>query len=490
MGVGGTGYELCSNVTMAASRASLFKAGDNCKCVERAERASLLIDGEEYFRAFTRAALRARHEIVIVGWDFHSQTRLHHCSPAVPEMLGDFLNFLARRRRRLRIHILTWDCPMIFDAGRELSPHYGLGWQPHRRVTLQYDNHCPVGAAAHQKIVVIDGVVAFCGGLDLTRSRWDTSEHLEADERRINDAETAPYAAFHDTMLVVDAAAAAALHKLVSDRWARITGKPLARPNRSGDPWPEEVLPQFRGVSVAVARTSAEFAGEPAVDEVHKLYLDMIHGARRYIYLESQYFTAKELGEALAERLTQPHGPEIIAVVRLSLDGWLEAPAMGALRTVLLRKLREADRYGRFRAYYPQCDLHSKLMIADDEWLRVGSANFANRSMGLDTECDVAIEARGEPGARAAIARARDRLLGEHLGVAPSVVTEAIKARGSVAAAIDLLAGSGERTLLPLEEAAQPLSALVAVAEGVADPERPARIDRTVRDWFSESPTP
>ncbi len=81
-------------------------------------------------------------------------------------------------------------------------------------------------------------------------------------------------------------------------------------------------------------------------------------------------------------------------------------------------------------------------------------------------------------------------MLGEHLGVAPSVVTEAITALGSVVAAIDLLAGSGERTLLPLENAAQPLSALVAVAEGVADPERPARIDRTVRGWFSESPTP
>ncbi len=54
---------------------------------------------------------------------------------------------------------------------------------------------------------------------------------------------------------------------------------------------------------------------------------------------------------------------------------------------------------GRFHAYFPHipglpegqcCDLHSKLMIVDDEVLRIGSANFSNRSMGLDTECDAA----------------------------------------------------------------------------------------------------
>ena len=37
--------------------------------------------------------------------------------------------------------------------------------------------------------------------------------------------------------------------------------------------------------------------------------------------------------------------------------------------------------------------MHSKIAVVDDQWLRVGSANFSNRSMGLDTECDVAFEA-------------------------------------------------------------------------------------------------
>jgi hypothetical protein len=64
---------------------------------------------------------------------------------------------------------------------------------------------------------------------------------------------------------------------------------------------------------------------------------------------------------------------------------------MEVLRARRLRRLREADRHGRLRAYYPeqaglgeQCiKLHSKLMIVDDRLLRVGSANLNNRSFGV-----------------------------------------------------------------------------------------------------------
>ena len=79
---------------MAADSPALFRPGQNCYRVARAHRAALLIDGEAYFRAFAAAALRATHSIVIVAWDFHSQTRLHSSEEGVPEQLGDFLNFL------------------------------------------------------------------------------------------------------------------------------------------------------------------------------------------------------------------------------------------------------------------------------------------------------------------------------------------------------------------------------------------------------------
>ncbi len=104
---------------------------------------------------------------------------------------------------------------------------------------------------------------------------------------------------------------------------------------------------------------------------------------------------------------------------------------MHVLRTRLLNELKKADRFGRFRVYYPHIpglaegcclDVHSKMMVVDDRQLRIGSANLCNRSMGMDTECDVLIEARGEAHVAEVIRDFRDRLIAEHLGVAPRAV--------------------------------------------------------------------
>src|SRR6185436_12917713 len=116
-----------------------------------------------------------------------------------------------------------------------------------------------------------------------------------------------------------------------------------------------------------------------AVREVEKLYLDMIAAARRVIYIENQYFTAPRIAAALERRLAEPNGPEL--VLRLLSHGWLEEATMHVLRTRLIQRLRQADRHGRFRVYYPdvpalpegKCiDVHSKLMIVDETVLRIG----------------------------------------------------------------------------------------------------------------------
>ncbi|HEY0339871.1 MAG TPA: phospholipase D-like domain-containing protein [Steroidobacteraceae bacterium] len=468
---------------MAADPHSLFRPGRNCYRVARARRAALLIDSEAYFRAFAAAALRATHSIVIVAWDFHSQTRLHLDEPGVPDRLGDFLNFLVRRNRRLRIFILAWDYPVVFGRGREPPAGSDGGWQPHQRIRCHYDSNTPLGAAHHQKIVVVDGVMAFCGGIDLTLGRWDTTAHRAADPRRTNPGETEPYGPVHDVMLAVDSGAARALQGIASERWRQGTGRALPTAETDADPWPASVVPLLSEVNVALARTVPASAAEQAVAEVETLYLDMIAAAKRYIYIESQYFTAKALGEALAARLGEPHGPEVVVVSRLDSGGWLEAPTMAALRTVLLQKLHAADVHGRFQAWYPHMpaetgyDLHSKLMIVDDEWLRVGSANFANRSMGFDTECDLVIEAGGNSLKRATIAAARATLLAGHLDVAEKDVRDAMARSGSLGAAVVGLAKKSGRTLRRFERLDEPSAAVVALANGATDPERPVFIE-------------
>src|SRR6185436_7414198 len=143
----------------------------------------------------------------------------------------------------------------------------------------------------------------------------------------------------------------------------------------------------------------------------------MIAAARDTLYIENQYFTAPRLSAALEKRLAEPNGPEIVLVLRLLSHGWLEEHTMHVLRSRLIQRLQRADRYGRFKAYYPHVpglpdgscvDVHSKLMIVDDRVLRIGSSNLCNRSMSIDSECDVTMEARGRPQVAAAIRNFRE----------------------------------------------------------------------------------
>jgi phosphatidylserine/phosphatidylglycerophosphate/cardiolipin synthase-like enzyme len=164
------------------------------------------------------------------------------------------------------------------------------------------------------------------------------------------------------------------------------------------------------------------------VKEIERLYLDMIAAARHTLYIENQYFTAPRLAAALEKRLGEPDGPEIVLLVRLLSHGWLEEATMHVLRTRLIQRLQKADRYGRFKVYYPHVpdlaegccvDVHSKLMVVDDRMLRIGSSNLCNRSMGVDSECDVVLEALG----RAARRRLDPRLPRAHPRRAPRRAT-------------------------------------------------------------------
>lgn len=472
--------------------AGLFREGVNCWRVEQAQRAAVLVDGEEYFRAFAAAAERARKSILVLAWDFDSRTCLHaddDDSP-VPRKLGDFLNHLARRRRGLQIRILIWDYPMVFGTDREFPSVYGLGWKPHRHVRVRYDNTHPVTGSHHQKVVVIDDRVAFCGGLDLTCRRWDTCAHRPDDDRRSNEGTA--YPPFHDVMLVVDGAAARSLGDLARERWRRATGRALAAPRRQGpDPWPPHLQPDLRRVEVAISRTQPETDVHEPVREIEASYLDLIAAARHSIYIENQYFTAHRIGEALQARLAEPDGPEIIIVLRRLSHGWLEELTMQNLRKALIARLREVDVHGRLKVCYPHIqglkegtciDVHSKLMVVDDRWLRVGSANISNRSMGFDTECDLTVDADGRDDVRQAIAGLRDRLLGEHLGVEPAVVAREIERGGSIRAAIDAL-HSDTRTLMRLDHEPEVSGAVMTIA-GLADPEQPVKLESLV-DQFA-----
>src|SRR5262245_25328785 len=241
-------------VSSASGGPSIFEEGRNCHRSVRARRAALIVDGSDYFKAFMQAAERATRSIIILGWDFDTRTRLT-CDPVLsgaPATLGEFLNYLVKRKRRLRIHILNWDYPMVFGTDREFPPPlWSFSWKPRRRVHLRYDNTHPVGGSHHQKIVVIDDAIAFSGGLDLTSRRWDTCEHKANDPRRVS-GET-PYPPFHDVMAAVDGEAAKVLAEIARERWRLATGKRLKPVEAAGDVWPAELEPDLTDAIVGIS---------------------------------------------------------------------------------------------------------------------------------------------------------------------------------------------------------------------------------------------
>jgi phosphatidylserine/phosphatidylglycerophosphate/cardiolipin synthase-like enzyme/uncharacterized membrane protein YdjX (TVP38/TMEM64 family) len=456
---------------------TLFRPGENCTEVAHAARASFIVDAENYFRAFMKAAERAERSIVMLGWDFDSRTPLDLDASGKPILFGEFMNRLVKKNRHLKVQMLDWDFPAVFGTDREAAPGSSGGWKAHRRIDFRFDDTHPVAGSHHQKIVVIDGLLAFSGGLDITNKRWDTRDHKPADPRRTFAEQ--PYPPFHDAVMAVDGKAAEALLRVACERWHAATGERLKPGKGTKDVWPEELPVDITDVDVAISRTVPPGDNGPGVSEVYQLYVDMIERAKDYIYFENQYFTSDKVGEALKKSLAKPEGPEILLVTRLLSHGWLEEMTMTTLRTKLVRELRQVDVHKRFHVRYPDVpglcegtclDIHSKVMIVDDEWLRIGSANLSNRSMGMDTECDVTVEARGEERVKKAIRRYRDDLLAEHVGGELDAVSKACETPGCIAKAISGM-GSESRSLKRLDDEEIP-EAQIALAK-VGDPAEP-----------------
>ncbi|MGD8673926.1 MAG: VTT domain-containing protein [Thiogranum sp.] len=478
------------------SESSILNPGENCWRVEHADRLSLLVDGADYFHAFRETARNAQHSILIIGWDVDGRFELERdgTSDGLPTNLRDFLDSLASRNKDLHIHVLDWDFAMIYASDREWLPSYKMDWTSHRRLHFRLDKQHPVGASHHQKIVVIDDRVAFAGGLDFALGRWDTSEHRPDDPRRRDIDSTIPQP-YHDVQLMVSGPVAKALGELARERWHTATGQRLSAPQpaEDSDPWPEGVRVDLAGASVGIARTYPEYEDRQAIREVQQLLIDAIAAARNTIYIENQYFTAHSVGDALAARLAEDDGPEVVVILPQRTVGWLSQNTMDVLRERLIKRLNAADRHDRLRVYYPhvpgldtQCiNVHAKVIVIDDVLLRVGSANFNNRSMGLDTECDLAIEAGSEARVREAVVAWRNRLLAEHLDVTATAVGKALAEQGSIIRAIDTLSHSG-RTLKPFEFCVtEEVDALVPEAQ-ISDPEAPIDADQLARQLVAD----
>jgi phosphatidylserine/phosphatidylglycerophosphate/cardiolipin synthase-like enzyme len=466
-------------------------AGPSAWRFVRASRAHIVVDAEAYFELMQQAMLGARQRILMIGWDFDTRVRLGSGRRwwnvprrnIFPARFGAFVIWLCNRSRTLEVRVLKWNFGALKFLLRGSMIIDLIRWWRHPAIDFKFDSAHPLGCSHHQKIVVIDDQFAVCGGIDMTTDRWDTPAHLEEDPRRRRPSGRL-YGPWHDLTMLVEGDAARALGDLGRERWEQAGGaimQPCAAQQKSA--WPGKLKAEFRDVEVGIARTRSAWRSIHEVREIEALFIEHIRRAKRFIYAESQYFAARTIAEAIAGRMAEADPPEIVLINPESAEGWLEQTAMDGARIRLCRAIGEKDLGNNFRIFVPHnaagtaIYVHSKMMIVDDEVVRIGSANMNNRSLGLDSECDLFIDAArpGNAHAAAPITRLRHALLAEHTGLAVEAVAAQLARDPSMIALIEGAPAIGKHlapfVLRPLSDAGK------AVADNALfDPERPEQL--------------
>jgi phosphatidylserine/phosphatidylglycerophosphate/cardiolipin synthase-like enzyme/uncharacterized membrane protein YdjX (TVP38/TMEM64 family) len=411
----------------------LIESPKNCWTSFSNQKAAALMDGEEYFEAVRTAILSAKKQVMILAWDFDTRIELirgeqkrHSTKEAL--RLRQILQQAIRSNPELEIYILCWKFAPIYAWEREFLQAIKVWWTTKRRVHFHFDDQHPIGASHHQKVVCVDDQLAFVGGFDLTKNRWDTTQHAARHSNRVSpDGES--YQPFHDVQIAVYHEAAAALGELCRKRWFNATGESVSAPPHGQNKSLDHLISSefsFHQVDLAIARTVPSYKGGEEVREVEQMYLDLIQRSEKYIYFENQYLSSRSIAQALEDSLKKSDGPEIILVLPKKAEGPVEEAAMRQNQDKILAYLKSIDHDDRLQVFCPddpqlpenqQIKVHSKVVIADDRWFRIGSSNLNNRSMGLDTECDVLIDGGENPKARQKIRQYLIRSLAHFLHI-------------------------------------------------------------------------
>jgi len=425
----------------------ILKIGDNCWKISPVTTSGLLVDGRDYYRAFYQAARQAKRYIAISGWQFDSNVALLRGADAQAAgeeaSLLSFLNGLCEKKPELRVFILAWDFSFVYGFDREWFLHWYVHWMTHESLKFSFDRAAVYDGSHHQKFVVIDGKIAFVGGLDLCSSRWDERDHRVENPLRVN-SDGSPYRSFHDLQSYHVGPVARELARLFKARWKIANGEDPELPAEPADGRTEltPTLP-LGAQRVAISRTHhcAVCGGDKTFREIRQLFLDAIDAAEHLIYIENQYFSSEALYKGLLHRMAnQKRSPlEIVLMIAKDAEGLLEQLSIGIAQNRIVRGLQQAarDNGHHLGIYYPASVaadgtelptyIHSKCLLVDDRFLTVGSANMNNRSMGYDTELNVSWEAKRDDSELAhSIANVRVDLLAEHSGQSDDQARQAL----------------------------------------------------------------
>ena len=338
----------------------------------------ILIDGASALPRIAEAIAGARSHVHIAGWHITPEFGLRRDRDArsLRELLGDCAE-------SIDVRVLLWaGAPLpVFTPSRAAVRDVREKLMRGTQVRCALDSHERPMHCHHEKLVIVDGEIAFVGGIDLTSlggDRYDECEHPMHSRLGWHDA---------SSRLTGPAVADVAEH--FDARWHAATGERLDRtpvPGRSGD------------VELQVVRTVPEkiYDFQPRGDfRILEAYTRALRSAREFVYLESQFLWSAQVVEILAGKLRDPPSDDFRVVVLLP-----SKPNNGAdtTRGQLAALVRADGGAGRFLATTITARtgrlagplyVHAKIGIVDDAWLTIGSANLNEHSFFTDTEMNI-----------------------------------------------------------------------------------------------------
>jgi len=354
----------------------------------------VLVDGENALPRLQADIEHAERSVWLAGWTFTPSFRLSPGGPTLRELL-------AAAAERADVKLIAWaGAPLpLFKPSRSQVREARERMVRATRIKMALDAKERPMHCHHEKLAVIDGRVAYVGGIDLTDlagNRLDSSAHPARGEVGWHDA-----SARIEGPLVADVAAHIAL------RWREVTQEPCE---------PECEVAERGPVRAQFVRTIPNdvYDEVPRGDyRILEAYVRALRAARTLVYLESQFFWSPEIVQILREKLQRPPTDEFRVVLLLPArpnNG--EDDTRGQLGLLV-----DADRDDRLTActlYQPgragQVYVHAKIGIVDDRWLAIGSANLNEHSFFNDTEaCIVTCDEE-------LVRETRLRLWREHLG--------------------------------------------------------------------------
>jgi phosphatidylserine/phosphatidylglycerophosphate/cardiolipin synthase-like enzyme len=339
-------------------------------------RLDVYVDGAAALAEIAWAVEAARSSVWLAGWFFSPDFRLR------AEQAQTLRELLAAAAQRVEVRLLAWagaPLPLFHpDRGEVRSARDAL--VAGTRVQVALDSRERPLHCHHEKLVIVDGEVAFVGGIDLTAyagDRLDTPEHAARGSL-----------GWHDATTRIQGPAVADVADHFRLRWHEVTAEELpAVPPPA--PAGEVELQIVRTVPEKIYRRLPQ--GEFTIVES---YLRALRASEQLIYLENQFLWAPEIVAVLAEKLRNPPDDRFRLLVLLPAKANNGNDDTRGQLGVLAAADDGADRFLACTLYQPgeagrPVYVHAKIGIVDDRWLTIGSANLNEHSLFNDTEMNV-----------------------------------------------------------------------------------------------------